>query len=129
MNVFLIDQILKDENLPNVRGLSFLFLYFDRNRKTFKKKFKVLKAFNFSELPWFSVKESACNEGDMSSIPGWGRCHREGNGNALPYSFLGNPMDRGAWRATVHGVPRVGQDLVTKPLPTRRAFFLSVKSL
>ena len=125
MNIFLIDQILKGENLPNVRGLSFLFLYFDRNRKFFfKKKFIVLKAFNFSELPWwFSVKESACNEGDMSSIPGWGRCHREGNGNALPCSFLGNPMNRGAWRATVRGVPRVGQDLVTERLPTRRAFF------
>ena len=86
---------------------------------------KMLKAFNFIELPWsLGVKESACNEGDMSSIPGWGRCHREGNGNALQYSFLGNPMDRGAQRATVHGVPRVGHDLVTKPLPTRRTFFL-----
>ena len=86
--------------------------------------FKMLKAFNSTELPWsLGVKESACNEGDMSSIPGWGRCHREGNGNILQYSFLGNPMDRGAQRATVHGVPRVGHDLVTKPLPTRRTFF------
>ena len=40
----------------------------------------------------------------------------EGNGNPLQYSCPENPMDRGAWRATVHGVARVGHDLVTKPL-------------
>ena len=39
------------------------------------------------------------------------------NGNPLQYSCLGNPMDRGAWWATVHGVPRVGHDLATKPPP------------
>ena len=39
----------------------------------------------------------------------------EGNGNPLQYSCLENPMDRGAWRATGHGVTRVGHDLVTKP--------------
>ena len=38
-----------------------------------------------------------------------------GNGNPLQYSSLENPMDRGAWRATVHGVARVGHDLVTEP--------------
>ena len=41
-----------------------------------------------------------------SSIPGSGRSHREGNGNPLHYSFLGKPMDRGAWWATVHGVSK-----------------------
>ena len=39
----------------------------------------------------------------------------EGNGNPLQYSCLENPMDRGAWRATVHGVARVGHNLATKP--------------
>ena len=39
----------------------------------------------------------------------------EGNGNPFQYSCLGNPMDRGARQATVHGVARVGQDLATKP--------------
>ena len=48
-------------------------------------------------------KESACNEGDPGSIPGSGRSSGEGNGNPLPYSCLENPMDRGAWGATVHG--------------------------
>ena len=49
-------------------------------------------------------KEPACNVGDPGSIPGLGRSPGEGNGNPLQYSCLGNPMDRGAWQATVHGV-------------------------
>ena len=49
-------------------------------------------------------KESACNAGDPGLIPGWGRSPGEGNGNPLQYSCLGNPMDRGAWWGTVHGV-------------------------
>ena len=48
-------------------------------------------------------KESACNAGDPGSIPGLGRSPGEGNGNPLQYSRLENPMDRGAWQATVHG--------------------------
>ena len=39
----------------------------------------------------------------------------EGNGNPLQYSCLENPMDRGTWQATVHGITRVGHDLATKP--------------
>ena len=49
-------------------------------------------------------KTSACNVGNPGSIPGSGRFPGEGNGNPLQYSCLENPMDRGAWRATVHGV-------------------------
>ena len=49
-------------------------------------------------------KESACNVGDMGSIPRSGRSPGEGHGNPLQYSCLENPMDRGAWWATVHGV-------------------------
>ena len=52
------------------------------------------------------VKASACNEGDLGSIPGTGRSSGEGNGNPLQYSCLENPMDRGAWWATVHGVAK-----------------------
>ena len=51
-------------------------------------------------------KASACSEGDMGSIPGCGRSSGEGNGNLLQYSCLENPMDRGAWQATVHGVAK-----------------------
>ena len=52
---------------------------------------------------WRSGKESACNAGDPGSIPGSGRSPGEGYGNPLQYSFLENPMDRGAWQATVQG--------------------------
>ena len=62
-------------------------------------------------------KESACNAEDLSLIPGSGRSPAEGNGNLLQYSSLGNPMDRAAWWATVHGVTRVRHDLPTKPPP------------
>ena len=50
------------------------------------------------------VKNLPADAGDAGSILGLGRSPGEGNGNALQYSCLGNPMDRGAWRATVHGV-------------------------
>ena len=49
-------------------------------------------------------KKSACNEGDLRSISVSGRSPGEGNGNPLQYSCLENPMHRGAWWATVHGV-------------------------
>ena len=60
-----------------------------------------------SGVPWWlGGKESACDAGDEDSIPGWGRSPGEGNGNPLQYSCLGNPMDRGAKWATVHGVTK-----------------------
>ena len=52
------------------------------------------------------VKESACQAGDAGLIPGSGRSPGKGNGNPLQYFCLGNPMDRGTWRATVHGVTK-----------------------
>ena len=62
-------------------------------------------------------KESACNARDPSLIPGLRRSSGERNGNTFQYSCMENPMDRGAWQATVHGITRVGHDLVTKPPP------------
>ena len=62
-------------------------------------------------------KESACKAGDPGLIPGWGRSPGEGNGNLLQYFCLENPMDKGAWQATVHGVTSVRHDLATKPPP------------
>ena len=63
-------------------------------------------------------KESACNAADLGLIPGSGRSPEEANGNPLQHSCLENPMNRGAWRVTVHGVfcpwgYRVGHDLTT----------------
>ena len=49
------------------------------------------------------VKNPPAHAGDTGSIPGSGRSPGEGNGNPLQYSCLGNPMDRGAWWAIVHG--------------------------
>ena len=51
-------------------------------------------------------KASVYNAGDPGSIPGSGRSPGEGNGNPLQYYCLENPMDRGAWQATVHGVAK-----------------------
>ena len=50
------------------------------------------------------VKNTPANAGDVGSIPGLGRSPGEGNGYQLQYSCLGNPLDRGVWRAIVHGV-------------------------
>ena len=59
------------------------------------------------KLPWwFSSKESACNAGDLGSILGSGRSHGVENGNPFQHSCQKNPMDRGAWQATVHGVTK-----------------------
>ena len=51
-------------------------------------------------------EESACDAGDLGLIPGSGRSPGEGHGNPLQYSCLENPMDRGTWWATVHGVAK-----------------------
>ena len=59
-------------------------------------------------------KESVCNAGEPGLIPGLGRSSGEGNVNPLQHSCLENLMDRGAWRAMVHGVSRVRHGLVTK---------------
>ena len=64
------------------------------------------------------LAESACSAEDPSLIPGSGRSPGEGNGNPFQYSCLGNSMDRGAWRATVHGIARVRHNLMTKPPTT-----------
>ena len=62
---------------------------------------------------WLSSKESTCSAGDTGLIPGSRRSPGEGHGNPLQYSCLENPMDRGAWWATVHWVG-VRHELVTE---------------
>ena len=67
-----------------------------------------------SGFPCRSVgKESTYNAGDLGLIPGSGRSPGEGNGNPLQYSCLQNPMDRRAWRATVHGAQE--SDMAERP--------------
>ena len=70
-------------------------------------------------------KASAYGVGDRGSIPGWGRSPGEGNGNPLQYSRLENPMDGGAWWATVHGVTKSQTRLSDFPF-FFLSFFLSV---
>ena len=79
--------------------------------KTFKRAPRLweLKLYLVLTWVWFSGKEFACNardEGDVGSIPGSGRSPGGETATPLQYSCLGNPMDRGAWRATVHGVAK-----------------------
>ena len=54
-----------------------------------------------------NLPANAEDERDGGLIPGWGRSPGGGNGNTLQYSCLGNPMDRGAWRATVHEIAKI----------------------
>ena len=66
----------------------------------------------FQDFPGGSDgKESACNAGDLGSIPGLGRFPGEGNGYPLQYSCLENCMDRGAGQAVVHGVTKIQTQL------------------
>ena len=70
------------------------------------------------------VKESSCNIGDAGLIPRWEISPGEGNGNPLQYSCLGNPMDRGAWQATVQKVTQSQTPL--KQLSTNTSVCLCV---
>ena len=71
-------------------------------------------------FPYSSIgKESACDAGDLGSIPGSGRSPGEGNVNPLQYSCLEKSMDKGAWWTTVHEVARIGHDLATKLPPPK----------
>ena len=65
-----------------------------------------------------SGKEAAANAGDPGSVPGLERSLEGGNGNPLQLSCLGNPMDRGAWWATVYGVAKSWNHLRTKQQQT-----------
>ena len=62
---------------------------------------------NYGLPRWFSDKKSACNSGDVGSIPGSARSPGAGNDNLLHYSCLENSMDRGAWQATIHEVAKI----------------------
>ena len=68
-------------------------------------------------------KESACNAGDLASIPGLGRSPGEGNGNPFQYSCLEKSMNRGAWQAIIHGVSKELD--TTEQLSTAQHMYIS----
>ena len=78
---------------------------------------------------WLSGKESACNVGNLGDAgltPGSGRSPGGGHSNPLQYSCLENPMDRAAWRATVHGVARGQPRLQRLSTQARTAAYLAI---
>ena len=73
---------------------------------------KGIKGYRVKGFPGGSDhKESACNVGGLGSVPGLGRSPGGRHGNPVQYSCLKNPMDRGAWQATVHRVAKSGTQL------------------
>ena len=72
------------------------------------------------------VKNPPANAGDAGLIPGWGRSPGEGNDNPLQYSCLGNPMDRGGWRAAVRGVTKTPTRLSTQAHQTHKLHSLGL---
>ena len=72
-----------------------------KNKEEIKRRKKSLGENGSSDS-----KETARNAGDLGLIPGLGRSPEQGNGNSLQYFCLENPMDRGAWQSTVHGVTK-----------------------
>ena len=76
-----------------------------------RKQQLLVSEFSIAPPKWafqmaLAVKNPPADAGDWGSIPGLGRFPGGGHGNPLEYSCLENPMDRGAWRATVHGVAK-----------------------
>ena len=77
----------------------------------FQQHYVSIKIYDFPG--GWACKESAHDTGDLGLIPGWGRSPGEGNGNPLQCSRLKNSKDKGAWRATVHGIVNGGCNWAT----------------
>ena len=87
-----------------------------------------MTSFNLGFSGGSVIKNLPDNVGDMGLIPGSGGAPGEGNGNPLQYSCLENPMDKGAWWATVYGVTRVRYALATKPPPPEKIKYVTLTS-
>ena len=100
--------IYRDDHCPSGWGWPKKVGYSNKLKQPSKKNILTTYYAPLSkDLPCSSNgKESACNAGDLGSIPRLGRSPAEGNDNPLQYSCLENPMDRGAWQATVRGVTK-----------------------
>ena len=103
-----ISLVLSEYLLEKVNLRSFIYQLFPKHVLTYKM-------FTVIGLPlWLSSKESASNAGGMDLIPGSGGSLGERYNNPLQYSCLENSMDKGAWRATVHGVAKSRTRLSTR---------------
>ena len=122
-----IDCVYLSWYLHNYIKVAFLpICFFQKTLDFLKKDYSVF--FVFSGSPGGSDgKESTCNAGNLGSVPGSERSPREGNGYPLHYSYLENPMDRGACRATVHGVTKSWTRL-SDIFTTCHVFFVSSAS-
>ena len=111
-NDVLVSTVQKSESTMGIHisppfGISFPFMSPQSNEfpEIYSRCSLVIHFIHGINSVWTSYssdgKESACNAGGLGLIPGSGRPSGEGNGNALQYSGLEKPMDRGAWRATV----------------------------
>ena len=87
------------------------FFFFFENIIVLQFTLRILKAVENTKQAGFAGgsdgKESTCKAEHPGSIPGWGGSPGEGNGNPIQDSCLGDPMDRGAWRAAVHGISKI----------------------
>ena len=83
-----------DDGEDEAEGVRYCFCFFED------------LALHLGLLRWHSGKEYACKAGDLGSIPGLGRSSGDWNGNPLQCSCLENPMGRGTWQSTVHGVAK-----------------------
>ena len=95
---------------PGTLQVKFMLFFHNRLRKLswalYHTVFEEQKEPSIDSPGGSDSKKSACNAGDLGSIPGSERAPGEGNGNPLQHSCLENPMDRGAWWATVHGITK-----------------------
>ena len=89
--------------IPRTRKIA---SYVENRQQSIDATMKVTKKTDLGFSDSSVGKESTCNAGDPSSIPGSGRSSGKGIGYPLQYSCLENSMDRGAWKATVHGVTK-----------------------
>ena len=111
-------------NLPVVRGNTF-----STQNTIFHIQF-CLQLYKNLGFPGGSVvRNPPASAGAMGSIPGLGRSPGEGNGNLLRYSSLGNPMDRGAWRVTIHGVTKSQTQLSDSTTTIHKNLYVKKKIL
>ena len=97
--LFSLDFLITNQTVVSILSSS------KKNKQSRKINTSELKNLVRNSLPWWlRDKESTCNAGDAGWIPGWWRSPGEGNDHPLQYSCLDNSVDKGAWRAAVHGV-------------------------